>query len=60
MNQLFLLLFVALFLLGLAIRAVYEQLKQARKIDEGNRSGLSPRHVVLTSQQTTVASGQLR
>ncbi len=31
------LLFVALFLLGLAIRAAYEQLKRAGKVEEGNR-----------------------
>ncbi len=31
------LLFVIFFLLGLTIRAVYEQLKKAGKVDEGNR-----------------------
>ncbi len=31
------LLFVALFLVGLTIRAVYEMLKKAHKLDEGNR-----------------------
>ena len=36
MRQSFL-LFVALFFLGLTIRAVYERLKKARKVDEGDR-----------------------
>ena len=31
------LLFVGLFLVGLAIRATYEQLKKGRRIDDGNR-----------------------